>query len=55
MNNEEFKQFMGELLTNEEQKLGVASPEFMQRHEEVMEECNNQLLRDLMLEQREEM
>lgn len=55
MTNEMFKQMMGEILTNEEQKLGVSSPEFMQRHEEIMRECDNQLLRDLMLEQREEM
>ncbi|WP_313132812.1 hypothetical protein [Anaerocolumna sp.] len=53
MSMQECIQMMDKLVTKEEQKLGVNSPEFMKRHEEIINECNRQLLHDLMLEQRE--
>lgn len=55
MSMQECIQMMDTLVTKEERKLGVNSPEFMKRHQEIMNECDKQLLHDLMEEQREEM
>lgn len=41
MTNEEFKQMMINLLTNGEKKLGVGSQEFMNRHNEIVSDCEN--------------
>lgn len=49
------KEMMDELVMNEEYRLGVNSPEFIQRHIEIMEETNKLLNQSLMLEQREGM
>jgi hypothetical protein len=45
------KEMMDELIRKEEQRLGVNSPEFIQRHIEIMEETNRLLQQDLMMEQ----
>jgi len=37
---------MNELVDQEEQKLGVGSPEFIKRHEEIMKGCDRQSLDD---------
>ncbi len=55
MGVQDFKQVMAEHITKEEKRLGVGSPDFMERHNEIMDSCNKQLLRDLMMEQREGM
>nr|WP_295680312.1 hypothetical protein [uncultured Lachnoclostridium sp.]DAE03953.1 MAG TPA: hypothetical protein [Myoviridae sp. ct2cn10] len=41
MTNEELRQMMIILLTNEEKKLGVGSQEFMNRHNEIVSACDN--------------
>lgn len=41
MTNEEFKQMMINLLTNDEKKLGVGSQEFINRHNEILNDCEN--------------
>lgn len=49
------KEMMDELIAKEGTMLGVNSPEFIQRHIEIMEETNRLLNQDLMMEQRETM
>lgn len=48
---------MQELAVKEEERLGIGSPEFIQRHNEIMDQCTRQqeFLRDLAMEQRETM
>lgn len=41
MTNEEFKQMMINLLTSEEKKLVVGSQEFINRHNEILNDCEN--------------
>lgn len=41
MTNEEFKQMMINLLTSEEKKLGVGSQEFINRHNEILNDYEN--------------
>ena len=41
MTNEEFKQMMINLLTSEEKRLGVGSQEFIKRHNEILNDCEN--------------
>jgi hypothetical protein len=48
------KEMMEQLIIDEEVRLGVGSPEFIQRHNEIMDEANRLLLHDLVIEQREE-
>lgn len=57
INNQELSQMMQELAVKEEERLGIGSPEFIQRHKEIMEQCNRQqeLLKDLAMELRETM
>lgn len=57
MRNADLQQISDTLITNEEVRLGVGSPEFMDRHREIMNQCDRQqeLLRDLAMEQRETM
>jgi hypothetical protein len=47
------KVMMEQLVADEEKRLGVGSPEFIQRHNEIMDEADRQLLMDLAMEQRE--
>lgn len=53
MSNQEYTQMMEQLIHEEGQRLGIGSPEFIQRHNEIMDEADKQLLRDLAMEQRE--
>lgn len=55
MSMQECIQMMNDLVKEEEQKLGLGSPSFIKRHEEIMEGCDRLLLHDLMEEQREGM
>lgn len=41
MTNEEFKQMMINLLTSEEKRLGVGNQEFINRHNEILNDCEN--------------
>ncbi|WP_242867775.1 hypothetical protein [Clostridium sp. Marseille-P299] len=41
MTNEEFKQMMINLLTSEENRLGVGSQEFINRHNEIINACES--------------
>lgn len=41
MTNEEFKQMMINLLTSEEKRLGVENQEFINRHNEILNDCEN--------------
>lgn len=41
MTNEEFKQMMINLLTSEEKRLGVGKQEFINRHNEILNDCEN--------------
>ncbi|HHV13448.1 MAG TPA: hypothetical protein GXX75_24550 [Clostridiales bacterium] len=54
MSIQECTQIMEQLIREEGQRLGIGSPEFIQRHNEMMEAADRQLLQDLMMEQREE-
>jgi protoheme ferro-lyase len=47
------EEMMDELITKEEQKLGVNSLEFMQKHLEIMEDINRVFHQDLMMEEQE--
>lgn len=47
------KEMMDTLVMDEEKRLGVNSPEFIQRHIEIMEETNRLLHQDLMMEEQE--
>lgn len=55
LKNAEFEKFMDELTAKEEERLGIGSLEFLQRHKEIMDGCDRQLLHDLHLEQIERM
>ena len=41
MTNGEFKQMMINLLTSEEKRLGVGNQEFINRHNEILNDCEN--------------
>lgn len=55
MSNQEFRDMMNKLVTDEEKILKVNNPEFLKRHDEILSEANRQLYDDLMMEQRETM
>ena len=55
MSNQECKDMMSNLITNEEKRLNVNSQEFLNRHLEIMDAIDKQLNKDLMMEQRETM
>ena len=46
---------MDGLVANEEDKLGIGSLEFKQRHDKIMSECDRLLLHELMMERTEGM
>jgi hypothetical protein len=46
------QEIMAGIVSEEGQRLGVSSPEFIQRHNEIMSEAER-LIQDLMMEQRE--
>ncbi|MGF7145942.1 hypothetical protein HNQ56_004390 [Anaerotaenia torta] len=54
MSIQECTQMMEQLIREEGQRLGIGSPDFIRRHNEIMEAADRQLLLDLAMEQREE-
>ncbi len=47
------EEIMEKIVIDEEHRLGIGSSEFIQRHNEIMEASDRELLQDLAMEQRE--